>query len=152
MTYAAATELTTVVVGNLVLNLEKRILSGPAARVELHDRLFRLTLAMLRRPEALFSIAALVEALWDEPGAEPEHTEIAVRSAVCDLQAALRTVAPDDAWIRTERGVGYALMVKVGVMPVGGCISSRVRGRVTWGNRPSRLVRSIQAHEAARAC
>ena len=99
----------------------------------------------------LFSCEPLIQAVWNDPEKEPEFPEVAIRSAICDLRAALRTIAPAHGWMRTERGVGYALMVRgAGKVENVGSVS-RLRGRTKIGNRPSRLLRSIQAREAGDA-
>ncbi|WP_442890252.1 two-component system response regulator CreB [Congregicoccus parvus] len=75
-------------------------------RLDLTRREYRLLLALLTRPERVFSRDQLLQHAWDEPEASLDRT---VDAHVKTLRAKLRAVDPARDPIRTHRGFGYSI-------------------------------------------
>lgn len=66
---------------------------------------FRLLAVLRARPGRVYSRDALMQAVWEDPGASLDRT---VDAHVKTLRAKLREVAGEAELIRTHRGVGYS--------------------------------------------
>lgn len=63
---------------------------------------------LIRNPGRVYSRDQLMEQVWDSPDMSLERT---VDTHIKTLRQKLRTLASDDEWILTHRGVGYSLKV-----------------------------------------
>jgi two-component system catabolic regulation response regulator CreB len=74
--------------------------------LELSRYEYRLLRLLIRRPGRVYSRDQLMQQVWDEPDMSLERT---VDTHIKTIRRKLRTIAPDEEWIVTLRGVGYSL-------------------------------------------
>ena len=91
--------------GGLQLDAAAWTASWAGRKLELTRYEFRLLAVLASRPGRVYSRDALMEAVWEDPGASLDRT---VDAHVKTLRAKLRELAGDTELIRTQRGVGYS--------------------------------------------
>jgi DNA-binding response OmpR family regulator len=95
-----------VVVGNLEVDLEARVVSVDGEAVDLTRTEFDLLAAMVMRPRAALPRRQLIDEVW---GADWYGDEHVVDVHIGHLRRKLGDDAAEPRFIRTVRGVGYGL-------------------------------------------
>ncbi len=92
--------------GVFALDLPGQRASLHGQPLELTRREFGLLAELLRQPGRIRSREALLDAVW---GSDSESTDRTVDTHIKTLRAKLQQAAPESDYIRTHRGMGYAV-------------------------------------------
>jgi two-component system, OmpR family, catabolic regulation response regulator CreB len=82
------------------------VISFKDISLELSRYEYRLLRLLLRQPGRVYSRDQLMRQAWDEPDMSLERT---VDTHIKTIRRKLRSIAPEEEWIITLRGVGYSL-------------------------------------------
>ncbi len=74
--------------------------------LELSRYEYRLLRLLIQQPGRVYSRDQLMQQVWDEPDMSLERT---VDTHIKTIRKKLRTIAPEESWITTLRGIGYSL-------------------------------------------
>lgn len=90
---------------DLEVDTEACVVRFKGVALELTRYEYRLLVALTQRPGRVFSRDALMQAVWEDPGASMERT---VDAHIKMLRAKLRAVSAESVPIATHRGLGYS--------------------------------------------
>lgn len=105
-TDTAETENKSITIGDLFIDLDTRIVRLGDRAVNLTRTEFDILAAMARRPRVAFSRRQIIDTVWGEGWYGDEHV---VDVHVGHLRKKLSDDSNDATYIRTVRGVGYAV-------------------------------------------
>lgn len=102
-------------IGNVSLDVDRRVLTGPRGQIMLAPIPFALMERLMRRPGVVQSVGALTSAIWPEPDDEPADPYATIREKLSKLRGALCMLGTDGRGkveIANEVGVGYFVRVR----------------------------------------
>lgn len=103
------------VIGSLTLTLETRRLESPLGSFTLQRRAYRVLERLMRRPEAVVTTDALIEAVYLDADSEPDTAALQVKQEITKLRGVLHALTGEGEgklWIRNEHSEGYAIMAR----------------------------------------
>lgn len=95
-------------VGELVLDIAARTLTGPIGTSDLTVGAFAVLLALMKNQGAVLETGQLIEARW-RPDLEPANAPTMIRMAVSRARSAIAQVGADPKQLRAVTAVGYRL-------------------------------------------